>query len=591
MEVLKFNTITPSKTSFLQKLYEPENSWEQLAEYCDFILKGQMNKINHYVFNNLVFNLMNQNPGKLCKTIEDIMTKQVNELLEWILDLVNSKSLTVNDFMMRYETHMKSINDLKSSLWYLNRNIIGTNDTKYLVSRWNSIFHDILIRHQYQHDGKDKQLFELLISHLDGDKLDFESLLPVFKMYLYYKDFFPDMEPFLESTGSNQLFVKQMILYIHDNLNMLIDNKNKDTIKRNILNIIELASSFKEKDIFYQYYQAYLEERLLGSFDMETEKLVIQKFKRVQSLSTENNIIQTMQYRIEDIETSLINKDTYDNLNVKIDPAKHKNLDISKINRRKVNPRTLRFYAWNDCKSSDVVSYNVPIELEIYIDIYNAYYKKKYEFRELVWNFDLGTAEVKAKFGDKTYTIKLATSQLFLLMQFTEQPKMSARELANRMNISLQKLQPLLNTFLKGKILMRDTSSKTNPDMMIWYNHNFNHHQSEFSLVSLLKKQENEKTDEIVKDNFACGRKNIVKAVIVHTMKQRNKLVYEELLAIVEHQCKLPFKPSEDLIKECLEICIRSKFIGKNDNVYEYLELSNDSDSEDEDSDCEDDDE
>ena len=59
-------------------------------------------------------------------------------------------------------------------------------------------------------------------------------------------------------------------------------------------------------------------------------------------------------------------------------------------------------------------------------------------------------------------------------MQFNEHERISARELSKNLGISLKTISPIINGLIHSKILSREKGASDNPDLLFFYNKNYN---------------------------------------------------------------------------------------------------------------------
>ena len=77
---------------------------------------------------------------------------------------------------------------------------------------------------------------------------------------------------------------------------------------------------------------------------------------------------------------------------------------------------------------------------------------------------------------------------MLFLLQFSGKNQLTAKEIAENMKITLNKLSPLLNIMLKARIIKKHTTTSNDPNMILQLNHDFKYGSSKISLVALAPK-------------------------------------------------------------------------------------------------------
>lgn len=280
--------------------------------------------------------------------------------------------------------------------------------------------------------------------------------------------------------------------------------------------------------------------------------------------------------KIEDIQKSISDETiVHTKINLTVTPEsiiKYKGADLEKLNLKTLLPKVFRNYAWSYSRSDENDCMTVPVDVLPYIDVYNQYYKMKYPNRNLEWNFNYGTAVTKVKLGEKYYHLQLNTPQLFLLLQFNHQEKITALDLASRIGLPMSKLGKILTSFLKTKILCRESGKAPNdPTMLIYMNHNFNHSTDKISLVNIMNQQK--VNDSEIQDRFAIGRENLLQAAVVRQLKQLKTVAKSELFNIVQKNI-LPFQINDTMFQSCLLTCVNEGYVTTDSDKITYVEES-----------------
>ncbi len=556
---------------------DEEDVYITFKNFCQAILKNS--DYNILAFHNMVFHLTNKNINKVSSVIVEVFNEYTNEIKCEL-----EKNLTLQTFVKLYNRYLLSTATLMKHLSYFTSKVTINNNGSYEMILKQYMFYKNIINTVYTNENK--YIYEILrkkVEEADMTDMDTVNIIKqLFRMYSFYNHFsntpIKNKEQlfnsqidklFLTSLGSNQEFVKTIVYYLHNTIKTtnVSDKKNISNIS-NLINLI--SENFSEREMFNMYYEKLLEMRLIANeFNAELEFELINSFSRPK----DNKIIQNMIHKIEDIQKSLADETI---LHTKIDltvtpdsSKKYKGVDLTKLNLKTLLPRVFRNYAWSYSRTDDNDGMTVPYDVAPYIDVFNQYYKMKYPHRNLEWNFNHGTAVIKIKLGEKHYFLQLNTPQMFLLLQFNHQEKISALDLATNIGLPMSKLGKILTTFLKTKILCRESGKAANdPSMLIYLNHNFSHSSDKISLVNLVNQPK--VNDSEIQDRFAIGRENLLQAAVVRQLKKHKTIAKTELLKNTQ-EC-LPFSVNDQQFHTCLMTCVNEGYMTSNNDQLSFVE-------------------
>ncbi len=630
-----------------------DDKFKLFTEACHKIMNTDTG-LNNHMFNNLMFSVMNEDPTKMNDTLFNIISFETINFKQKIDAAIATHTFSYDLFTENYKAYYARTEKLKKNLWYYEKSIAlkGSNGKSYsIVSLMrNYLFYANVINQKYNYDGSPLSMYSVFAKVLESDNVSIDRILPIFDMYMFYQrlSFIPaaahrdqlfDLESdkaFMTNMGSNALFVRGLASKIDENIKKMLEIRTQKPnyeevaeymkLSEMIKAIMNMVVHFNEREMFNLYYESYLERRLLVqmnfrtkeqpktgsdaisgttgqsvSQDMALEREIIRMFKT----PDDNKIVQSMFYKIADIEDSIKDQKMYEELHVSPTSAKYKNcqFDISPERRRMMNILTVRYSAWSDSKKvRDYLTYKIPAELEPLIDIFVAYYRLKYAHRVLKWNFNLGVAVISMDFGlnddpssgHKKYHFQVSTPQLFVLTQFNNKPRITAAELSQNTQIPLHILGSILNGFLMIKLLAHsDSNDESDPNIEFYINPEFTYPDSRVSLIPLMKHVNTgiSEADKEVADKFAIGREEILKARIVRVMKLFNSekgvaavaMSYAQLFEEVKKEC--PFQPDDALFSKVLDAAIKGYFVRKVEGeqkdptqvMYEYYDIGNES--------------
>lgn len=579
---------------------------KSFTDVCEAILNDREGDVNLNIFNNIVFNFTNADPQGLNMVVFNLLTDQVKDFSNWVQESLDQKKFGLQEFIKKYQDFYRRTQKLNHCMWYANnKNVrIGFNKKEYsnfnLMRSYLFYVNVINKKYTYEDGAEESFLYNIFSKCLEGDT-SIVDVLPLFKMFSYYKNLshvpkenkeelfnmeLNDM--FLTTMGSHQEFVKSMVAYVFKN----IKEMKGDSINKTVYNINKLPQQFNERGIYNIYFIKYMENFLLSSNVTKEQLGELKKLVKDFSRPDDNQVIQELLYKIEDIEESTKYRTLYRNAHINTSSDKYKkiNVDVNNLDRGIINPIVTRYYAWNDAKTLDHDEFdlsNSGNHLEIYVTMYNSLYSSLHPNRELQWNLNLSMGVVEVELGGKggrKYQFQLTTPQMLVLCKFNNKSKLTAHELAEDLGIKLSKLGPILNSFLVAKVLTRSDNTADDKNMYISLNENFYSDNDKISLIPLMIVQQKKASmgqnvdaivDKQVTDKFAIGRTNLLQACVVRVLKQHTELSYESLYEnVIEN---LPFDLNEEMLDECINELIRKVYIKGDDptsvsgeSIYSY---------------------
>lgn len=587
-----FTIMQPDEFQFLN-FVDFGDMVQEFKRMLKTILDSNYQRINLFQFNSLLFNLVNTNPEAAYSTLYELFDSESEKFYETLQKSISDNTFSLDMFVHNYREFYKRMIRLNGPL-HMYEESIKRDSKSNKSNKSNSdlnlmrsyLFYKNVINRKYNYNGEEVYLYGIISKILETQKTTIQTILPLFKMKEFYgrlcyvsndKNIFNvEMDKdFLVTLGSNQLFVKSLVVYINNKIRELVSKNDTDNV-RELEDIITLGINFNERQYFYIYYKKLLENRLLSDTHLQLEGKLVSIFKKVRDKSEMDcKVINEMETKIKDIEASSENREVYMKLKIKIGAdSKYKGLNIETFDRSVLHTNVLTFYAWENSKSLKFRDYTVPIDVEPHIDIFLKYYNRRHPNRELRFNFSLGTAVVKLTLGDKLYHFKVSTPQMFMLLQFNDAERISAKQLSERMGIPIKIVGLLLNSFLEKNVMARDPGPGNDPNMMFYLNDDFSYPSDKISIEYYpVLQQLTQEDDQEATEEFATGRDNILKALVVHVVKKDGPV--EENAMIDKVKQKLPFEPEQQMVTEAIEKAINEEYIVKKvddagDTVYEY---------------------
>jgi len=486
-------------------IFEIDNSdytKEKLYELCKQLFSNKMMEINAVYFDNVVFNTFNNNHKDVFDMITSIFVDEAQQFHQWLLSLSRNdydSPAFMAEFRKRYNSYTSKSHMLSTKLWYFTRHVEFTNNGKsysYINLVKNYIFYMMVINQQYTNfNDSPLYLYEILTELVRLRTIGISDVLLLFNMYNFYvrlsnipknrvKLFNIDLEnKFVVNLGDDEEFIKDMLQYINDGI-MKIDNENNDKKINEINDLLNILSRLNNSNLFKGYYDTMLETRLLNN-----KSLITIERKMAQTLTSFGNEFYTrIMNKINDIETKQLLIQKYITIEITISQtgSQKDTFDIKKLNRSILKPFLMRYGSWANSNVMKQTTLSVPIEMKPYINSFTSFILKRYPHRQFKWNFDLGTSILKIKLKDIEYLIEMTTPQMFLFLQFNKKESVRVKDIASNMGITLQELGPILNSFLRSRILKRE-SGNVSPDSEIFLNNDFTYANASFSIVSLMQ--------------------------------------------------------------------------------------------------------
>ncbi len=502
-----FKALNYNSPKFIVSFVDREKQLDAFRTYCEKILHDGGKNINTFMFSNILYSLINDNPTEVDRIVFNILDDHTKMIGNLINERIENHTFTIEFFKEVCQKNFVTITTFSRHLYIYENSVKKNLDNKkkysHVVLIANYLFYRNVLNREYYYENSNFSLQEIFGNTMENMTITIHDIISLFKMFEFYEKLSyaagdkreklfgsKNKEKFMVGMGSNQLFVKSLIKYVDENLRKIGSNStNKDKILKEVRNVMKMATKFDEIDMVMLYFINTLQNRLLKSdADLEAERAILNCLKIRKS---DNRLLQRMFDMIRDIENCRKHKKFMDRLEIKVTSEKYIKigLDPTKLDKTKVTILPLSYAVWDCTMSNDETEYNVPIEVQPYLDIFTAYFTKRYKHREITYNFNQGYAIVNMTIGGIDYRIEVTTPQFFLLLQFNKHDKLTAIEIAENMGISLRDLTPVLNSFLKCSIINREPGEKTDPNLKFYINDNFKYNKKEFSIVSLINSQ------------------------------------------------------------------------------------------------------
>ncbi|KAM9960053.1 hypothetical protein ACTFIW_007286 [Dictyostelium discoideum] len=393
-------------------------------------------------------------------------------------------------------------------------------------------------------------------------------------------------------------------LFIDEKLKKGLKGVSEEEVDIILDKILMLFRLIQEKDVFEKYYKQHLAKRLLlgRSISDDAERNMIAKLK------TECGYQFTS--KLEGMFTDMrLSQDTMSGFKTYIQNLK-KALPID------LNVHVLTTGFW---PTQNTANCNLPREILLCCEAFKSYYLSNHNGRLLLWQTNMGTAEIKANFPSKSHELQVSSYQMVILLLFNDQSKLTFKEIADQTGIPTIDLKRnlLALTNPKNKILDRElpslstastttttttttttatsssssSSTSTSPSSssssistptpsksidesdVFAFNTKFKSKLFRVKVMAVVQKEtpveEKETRDKVDED-----RKHQIEASIVRIMKARKTLEHSNLVSEVIKQLQSRFVPNPVIVKKRIESLIEREYLerSKQDRkIYNYM--------------------
>jgi len=545
-----------------------------LSHHDEKIIGFDCNKINNY--NNIL---------KLeKKEIENVLFNKIqNYIINKLEKLINNcdANYYINNINLigsiKFKDIIKEI-DIDYMIIDYNNNYINY---KYYQNKYYTYFYDKINGIEFIIENEKYKLYEIF--NKLWNKISFNNIIQFSNLLNKFNYFGKDITSFknlIINKFDDEENINKFINYIIDNF-VLDDNSNdfnnydfnnddfnNNDIKFNFRFIIDNLKS--NGYILFEKYNILLKKRYCDKINIDDIKKDIKIIKyfiyivRNKDSNTVNKSVNDILIRMRDylidIEDSFINNNSLKLLEENNSCFNNnRDVDLKKIQKNIYQFKILRY---NNLEDEMIIDYKLSSEIEPYLNLYNTYYNKKYEDREIEYDIINTTLIIQMKFS-KTYQIHMALIQYLILdIIYKKNSDILLVEISKEINIPITSkiLENTINSLLKVKLIKKISNTK---EIILSINNKFEMDNNKISISSLIKDKSINKIKEFLHD-----RKTIVYCNIIDYIKKNIVLYEDTVINIIQY--KIPFKITPMMITEALEQAISNNHIKK-------IELENNS--------------
>ncbi|PIA57439.1 hypothetical protein AQUCO_00600278v1 [Aquilegia coerulea] len=352
-------------------------------------------------------------------------------------------------------------------------------------------------------------------------------------------------------------------LFVDDKLRKGLKGVSEEDVELVLDKVMMLFRYLQEKDVFEKYYKQHLAKRLLSGKTVsdDAERSLIVKLKT----ECGYQFTSKLEGMFTDMKTS---QDTmqgfYTSKAAEVGDSPALAVQVLTTGSWPTQPT-------NTC--------NLPAEILGVCEKFRMYYLGTHTGRRLTWQTNMGTADLKATFGNgQKHELNVSTYQMCILMLFNNADRLSYREIEQATEIPASDLKRCLQSLacVKGKnILRKEPMSKDiGEDDAFFFNYKFSSKFYKVKIGTVVAQKESEPEKLETRQRVEEDRKPQIEAAIVRIMKSRRVLDHNNIVAEVTKQLQSRFLPNPVIIKKRIESLIEREFLERDKvdrKLYRYL--------------------
>ncbi|XP_028762095.1 cullin-3A-like [Neltuma alba] len=360
----------------------------------------------------------------------------------------------------------------------------------------------------------------------------------------------------------NQRSPEFISLFVDDKLRKGLKGVSEDDVEIILDKVMMLFRYLQEKDVFEKYYKQHLAKRLLSgktvSDDAERSLLV--------KLKTEcgYQFTSKLEGMFMDMKTS---EDTMQGFN-----SSHPELGDGPT----LTVQVLTTGSWPTQPSAPC---NLPAEVSALCEKFRSYYLGTHTGRRLSWQTNMGSADIKATFGNgQKHELHVSTYQMCVLMVFNDTDRLSYKEIEQATQIPASDLKRCLQSLalVKGRnVLRKEPMGKDVAENDSFFvNDKFSSKLYKVKIGTVVAQKESEPEKLETRQRVEEDRKPQIEAAIVRIMKSRKFLDHNNLVAEVTKQLQSRFLANPTEVKKRIESLIEREFLERDEGdrrFYRYL--------------------
>ncbi|KAL6635913.1 Cullin-domain-containing protein [Neocallimastix sp. 'constans'] len=504
-----------------------------------------------------LFGKVNNGREELIKALCDYI-KELGEDINETWALVSSKNESnksinhiVNNHNSNNSNNSINNNNSKTLDTVENTNSKKENSTKQSVNpkQWVVKYLEL----------KDK-LDNILIKAFDNDKNFQMKMNSIFQLII----------------NENPKASESLSLFIDDNLKKGIKGKSEDEIEELLNKSIVLFRFISDKDVFERYYKQHLAKRLLykKSVSEDAERIMITRLQ----MECGHQFTTKLEGMYKDIN---ISSELSNEFKV-IEKKKDKKLP-------ELNISVLTKIFW---PMSGQVTPNLPypIEIQTLMDDFSKFYYSRHSGRKLLWQFSLGSADLRINYEKGSKDINICNLGMLLLINIFNKWKpgdsYTFKQLQTELEANDLELKRVLQSlvFSKYKLLQKIPKSRDIKDEDEFIvNTKFSTPLNRIKIPMVVASGNIHNRSSVIENNeereetyrhIEDSRRFQIDAAVVRIMKGRKKMYHNNLITEVTNQLSSRFMPTPTAIKKRIESLIEREYMERSSEdrkLYLYL--------------------
>jgi len=391
----------------------------------------------------------------------------------------------------------------------------------------------------------------------EKDKFDRIINLAFSNDKLFQKDLNSSFEFFINLNPRSPEYIS---LFLDDKFQNGLKGISEDVVEITLKKVMVLFRYLQEKDVFEKYYKQHLAKRLLSrktDYD-DAERSLIAKLKT----ECGYKFTAKLERMLTDMKTSL-------------DPMKSFYASHPELGDADGATLTVQVLTAGSWPTQSSVTCNIPTEMIVLCEKFLLYYLSNHTDRKLSWQTNMGTADLKATFGNgQKHELNVSTYQMCVLMLFNNADRLSYKEIEQATDIPASDLKRCLQSLalVKGRdVLRKEPMNKyVSENDAFFVNDKFSSKLYQVKIGSVVAEPEKLKTQERVEEE----RRPQIQASIMRIMKSRKKLEHNNLVAEVTKQLQSRFLANPTEVKKRIESLIEREFLERDNSdrkLYHYL--------------------
>ncbi|GAA0171568.1 ubiquitin-protein ligase [Lithospermum erythrorhizon] len=352
-------------------------------------------------------------------------------------------------------------------------------------------------------------------------------------------------------------------LFVDEKLRKGLKGVSEEDLENLLDKVMMLFRYLQEKDVFEKYYKQHLAKRLLSGKTMsdDAERSLIVKLKT----ECGYQFTSKLEGMFTDMRTS---RDTMQGF--------YAAMGAEIADGPTLTVQVLTTGSWPTQPSPNC---NLPLDILGVCEKFKTYYLGTHTGRRLSWQINMGTADLKATFGNgQKHELNVSTYQMCVLMLFNNADSWTYKDIEQATEIPASDLKRSLQSLacVEGKNVLRKEPMSKDIDKndIFFFNGKFSSKFYKVKIGTVVAQKESEPEKQETRQRVEEDRKPQIEAAIVRVMKSRRTLDHNNVVAEVTKQLQSRFLPNPVVIKKRIESLIEREFLERDEvdrKMYRYL--------------------